>query len=256
MRIELYNFEAVHNNTTVVTGLTSSSASVDFNGLTYEPTPIGRGKIVSTSQLSKAKLKVKMSLSSDFAASRLNPSVDDILNLTLYTKINGDAPTVTWTGRLASVSAEGKVITLIFETVFTSMRRTGLRKKYQRTCPYSLYGKGCKADRTNFSDTETVVSLDGPTLVFSNTGARPDGFFNGGLVEASDGSLRYIESHVGSTLNLSRELTALHVGEVVLVAAGCNRTRSDCDTKFSNIENYGGFPFIPVKNPFGGSSVA
>lgn len=256
MRIELYHFEIVRNTTITENGITSSSKPILFNSLNFEPAPIGRSKIVSTSELNKEKIDVKISLSNEFAADLLANFLDAIVRLTLYTKIDDAEPTVTWKGRMASLSATGKTVTLTFETAFTSLRRFGLRKKYQRTCPYSLYGGGCKVNRDSFSDTETIISLDGSELVFSNNAARPDGFFSGGLVEATDGSVRYIEKHSGSSLTLSRPLLSLSIDQVVKVSAGCNKSRGDCNDKFINIENYGGFPFIPEKNPFGGTSIA
>ena len=47
------------------------------------------------------------------------------------------------------------------------------------------------------------------------------------------------------------------MGSTVVVLAGCDHSVTTCDTKFntpedtqSNVINYGGFPFVPGKNPF------
>jgi hypothetical protein len=32
--------------------------------------------------------------------------------------------------------------------------------------------------------------------------------------------------------------------------AGCDHSVSTCAARFGNLANYGGFPFIPTKNPF------
>jgi len=32
--------------------------------------------------------------------------------------------------------------------------------------------------------------------------------------------------------------------------AGCDHSVSTCAARFDNLANYGGFPFIPTKNPF------
>ena len=37
--------------------------------------------------------------------------------------------------------------------------------------------------------------------------------------------------------------------------AGCDRTFATCQSKFGNSLNFGGFPWIPVKNPFAGDSI-
>jgi hypothetical protein len=37
--------------------------------------------------------------------------------------------------------------------------------------------------------------------------------------------------------------------------AGCDRTFATCQSKFGNSLNFGGFPWIPAKNPFAGDSI-
>ena len=99
----------------------------------------------------------------------------------------------------------------------------------------------------------------------------PAGFFTSGMIEAPDGTLRFITGHSGSTLTLIRPLESLNSffakngygegygygygGLVIRIYPGCDRTKETCQSKFNNLNNYGGFPFIPLKNPFGGSSI-
>ncbi|MFO7920043.1 MAG: phage BR0599 family protein [Nioella sp.] len=39
------------------------------------------------------------------------------------------------------------------------------------------------------------------------------------------------------------------------LARGCDLRRETCETKFANLPHFGGFPDIPGRNPFGGSSI-
>jgi len=39
------------------------------------------------------------------------------------------------------------------------------------------------------------------------------------------------------------------VGKQVIVYAGCDKTPQTCKNKFNNLQNFRGFPYIPVKNP-------
>ena len=45
------------------------------------------------------------------------------------------------------------------------------------------------------------------------------------------------------------------VGDTIYLYPGCDRTLATCTAKFGNSANFGGFPFIPTKNPFGGSPI-
>ena len=52
-------------------------------------------------------------------------------------------------------------------------------------------------------------------------------------------------------------VTALGSGSVnVTLYPGCDRSRSRCVARFNNLARKGSFPFIPIRNPFDGSSIA
>jgi hypothetical protein len=82
--------------------------------------------------------------------------------------------------------------------------------------------------------------------------------------------LGFITDHAGATLTLSRPMPDLaaaiatpdldpDTGEPLPVLAdiapGCDLRAATCATKFGNLANFGGFPEIPGRNPFGGSSI-
>jgi hypothetical protein len=47
----------------------------------------------------------------------------------------------------------------------------------------------------------------------------------------------------------------LAVGAAVDMYAGCDRTLNTWHNRFSNAANFGGFPWIPQKNPFAGDAI-
>jgi len=76
-------------------------------------------------------------------------------------------------------------------------------------------------------------------------------------MQASDG-MRFIASHSSGTLTLmqaSNSLSAAIEGgpQSVTLYPGCSHTIADCRDKFNNLVNFGGFPWIPSKNPFNNS---
>jgi hypothetical protein len=40
------------------------------------------------------------------------------------------------------------------------------------------------------------------------------------------------------------------IGDGLKLTAGCDHVIQTCRTKFANEVNYGGFPWIPTRNPF------
>jgi len=66
---------------------------------------------------------------------------------------------------------------------------------------------------------------------------------------------RGIKIHDGDTVTVTHPVAGLEPGSVLIALPGCNHTTTHCNDKFSNILNFGGFPYMTEKNPFGANSV-
>lgn len=121
-----------------------------------------------------------------------------------------------------------------------------------RTCPYILYGAGCKVPRTvPFRQVTTVASHDGRTVVVSSIGAFTDHYAQGGeLLHISSGERMTISDQVGATLTLQLALDDIQNGDTVHVFAGCDHNLVTCRDKFDNLSNFGGAPELPRGNIF------
>ena len=131
-----------------------------------------------------------------------------------------------------------------------------------RTCPHQLFDARCGVDRVAFTVNTTITSISQDrktvgvaTLGFYGGGGNPtpsQWALSGELVHPATSERRVIGFQVGTTLTLSYRLPPLiiNVGDVVAVSAGCAHTIGDCATKFVNQNNFGGFPQLPLTNPF------
>lgn len=250
--------------------ITSADTDETHNGEIYVSAAVGRDEVENKNELSRANLSVSLSIDNAMARRWMRTSVDTVVTVTLFVK-DGNEVSVAWKGRLASVKPDEKSIKLVFESIFTSLRRPGLRLRYQRTCPHALYGYGCNVPKEDFAISGEVTAISGNLVTMPVAAGHPAGFFTSGMIESPDGTLRFITGHSGSTLTLIRPLESLNSffakngygegygygygGLVVRIYPGCDRTKETCQSKFNNLNNYGGFPFIPLKNPFGGSSI-
>lgn len=268
MKKELYRFVEGDNVWTV----TSSDEGQVYNSETYTPSTIGRNEVESKNELSRANIEVSVSIDDEIGRRWMREVIDNVVSLTIFAYEDGDV-IVVWKGRLVTVKPDVNEITLIFESIFTSLRRAGLRKKYQRSCPYVLYGRGCSLNKADWAISGKAVSIstNGVVITVPEAAAFADGYFAAGMIEAPDGTLRFITNHTGSALTLIRPLNPLneafvssgygvnyggHYGGVAInIYPGCNRTKEICKNRFDNLNNYGGFAFIPLKNPFSGSSI-
>ncbi len=270
MRKELYRFVEGSN----VWTLTSADSDESYNGEVYESATIGRNEAESKNELSRANLEVSLDIDNPMARRWLRQVIDNVVTLTIFRKdLETSSVVVVWKGRLSSVKPDITAITLVFESIFTSLRRAGLRKRYQRSCPHVLYGRGCSLNKADWATAGKMLALsaDGLTVTVPEAASFPDGYFTAGMIEAPDGTLRFITNHIGQFLTLIRPVDSLgealinsgygvnyggfYGGVSVNIYPGCDRTKETCKNKFNNLPNYGGFPFIPLKNPFGGSSI-
>lgn len=266
--IELYRFVMDSE----VWTYTSGNESVEYNLETYTPVALGRSESEVKNELSKAKLDVKIDIQDPLAQRFLTTFTERVLTLTVYTQYQETVMTaVSWKGRLSNIRPGKDVLTMSFESVFTSLRRPGLRGRFQKTCRHVLYGRGCKLDPDDFDVPGQATSVNGNVVTVPQAAGEEDGYFTGGMLLDPTGLYAYIINHVGSTLTLQWPLDSLvnaannsgygnnygnyYGGLNVVIYPGCDRLRGTCEVKFNNLDNYGGFPWIPSKNPMDGTSI-
>lgn len=251
--------------------LTAAAEEMSYAGETWTPSAVSHGEITQSTELNKDGLSLEFPRTEAIAAEFLGYAPDAVVSVTVFRKHRGDDEAVVyWRGRVVSSMAEGERVTLECESVFTSLRRPGLRARYQRSCRHALYGRGCGVDKTAHAVEGELTEVAQNTVTVPVAAAEDDGHYLGGMLEFA-GIFRMITGHAGAVLTLSRPIQSLgealvesgyggsygeHYGAMtVKIYPGCDRTRATCDGKFSNLDNFGGFSWIPLKNPFGGSSL-
>lgn len=219
----------------------------------YYPLAIERNAIEAKSNLAKSSLELKVPLTSEIGSRWIKGILQRSVSLTVFAKDDA-ATTVIWKGRLLQPSADTTTTKLRFESIYTSLKRSGIRRLYMRTCPYILYGRGCRLSKPAFEKLVVCTSVAAETLVIPDASGEADGYYIGGIVETISGSQRAIRDHAGTSIVMTRELEDLSEqfgkfgAQLLFIYPGCDRSLSTCDSKFSNKENFGGFPHIPTKS--------
>lgn len=249
---------------------TNADRDITEGGELFASVPIGRDDFESSRDITKANLPVFLDRRNPLAQEFLAYVGDAITSVTVW-KWDPDTNgfVVEWKGRVSTDTIEGNEVTLECESVFTSLRRPGLRARFQKTCRHALYDGGCKADREQFAVEAPWQEYNGSLLRVDAAAGYSSGWFSAGMVKAPDGTLRFILNHSGNLLSLSRPIETLaevsdgygnnyggfYGSSTVTLYPGCTKSRAVCKNKFGNLNNYGGFPWVPTKNPFGGSSI-
>ena len=118
-------------------------------------------------------------------------------------------------GRVIGTKTNGNDITIDCESVFTSIKRPGLRARFEYNCRHSLYLTGCNVNREAYKILSSVLSINGVTLSVQGGTALGSGYLTGGMLITPSGVARFITSHSGDFITLSRPINDLQGGEVV-----------------------------------------
>ena len=247
-----------------------TSASADYTDttvsphVTYTSASIDAGNVEASNE--DLRNSLKLTVSREFAIAELFrvAAPTDVVAVTIRRLHRDDGtPVVAWMGRVLSCTTSGAEAVIQCEPLTISLKRTGLRQLYQRSCPHVLYGAGCGLDKADWDTSATVATISGLTIT---VGALMAGMsYGGGFIEWIDGNgnteRRFIESVSTSgspetnTLMLTQAFVGLATSDTITVYPGCAHNTTSCNDEFSNIINYGGWPYIPVKNIFVGNPV-
>lgn len=239
---------------------TSADGDVVYGGNTYTAVPISRSAVEATSEVARLALNITCarSLSILNLFSLMPPS--EIIAVTVRRLHAGDGEAITlWMGRILDVALNPASAEIHCESVYTSLKRVGLRRLYQKGCPHVLFEAECALNRATFAASKTVSTVSGTSITLAAMGAFVDGYFAGGYLEwestAGYFERRAIRSQVGGVVTISFPLPGLAASDTVTIYPGCDHTLATCIAKFANGLNYGGMPYWPSKNPFDGTII-
>lgn len=243
----------------------------DSNG-TWEPVALTASNVTKTNEIAKNGIDVELPRDNPLALLFVGKVPEQATTLTVFRNHrpeDADDGRTYWKGRVVTAEATADRVSLKCEDVFTSMRRSGNRARYQKGCRHALYSAQCGVQQYEYAEAVTITTTDGFTVtvnqtdsvsdsnVDSNTGQIEGGqYYSGGIIELADGTTRYIIQQQGNTLTLISPFENIDLDSVAIEATlypGCAHNVADCQDKFSNFVNYGGFPFLPGKNPFASS---
>jgi len=219
-------------------------------GVTYSPRQITCKETNNSSEINKNPIDLIVDKSNEITYIFRTGQPDDVLFLSRYVRHTNDVDSeflLNWQGRVSNCQFEGDYAKLICEPVSNSAKRLGLRSKYQKLCRHSLYDNRCQASELKENITINVVN---PTSISVLGITQADGFYNGGNLVLENNAMRMVVSQVGGVLQITSPFNNISSGMNAQIIAGCDHTRETCLNKFNNFLNYGGFPYIPTKNPF------
>jgi len=152
-------------------------------------------------------------------------------------------------GRVSTVDIVGRTsATLTIASDLVVLDYDMPRNIYSPTCLHTLYDSGCGLIRGTYAASGSVASGSSATQIL----------FSGALASHAQGSIVFssgANANVRATVRnvvASVSLTLIYplpstpsIGDAFTVYAGCDHTRATCNSRFSNLSNFRGFPFVP-----------
>ncbi|GAI83645.1 unnamed protein product, partial [marine sediment metagenome] len=207
--VELYRFKRGNEYWTY----NSSDISITYAGKIYQPVLIRRGNIELTSNSLKNLLKIKVDRTNEFAVAFISTPVENITELVVYRGHgNGSLDFVEyWKGYVYAVKFLPKTVEIIASPKTNSLKRSGLMRKFQRTCGYQVFSTRCTLLRADYISYGTIISVAGTKIEATIFGTEVDGWFTGGLFEA-DNKSQMVIWHEGDFIRLAHRIFSLEVG--------------------------------------------
>jgi hypothetical protein len=244
--VELYQF--THGSSLYYQ--TSGNTDYVYLGDTYGSESLDRDAFERTGEINRSAISIYCSADNPVAELFRNgaPERQVSVNILQGHYTDGDFVSI-FPGRVTDCkwNKTGQA-TLFCEPLITSLKRTALRCNYNPSCPYIVYSTQCRATRSYVAG--TVTAVNGVNVSVYTASTIPAGRLLGGTIRAGNYS-RTIVGQSGDDLELISAID-VSVGDSVDLSIGCNKSTKACDEWHDNINNFGGEPYIPNKNPFSG----
>lgn len=227
----------------------------------YSALAISDSGVIQSGDAAGADLTVTLPASAQIAqVFNVTPPSDETW-LVVRRKQHADAEApITWIGTVNSYGqTQLKAARFVCRTMLATFNRNGARLSYGRQCPHALYDSLCRATKSSHGVVFIIETMGGNWLGSTALNGYAANWFAGGFIEfgiiGGATERRAVAYSDPGFIELLGGTDGMTVGSFIAAFPGCNRTTSDCNGKFNNLANFGGFPHLPGKSPFDGDPI-
>ena len=228
---------------------TSGSETITKDAADFTPAAIRRETLPLSDDFSRAGLTITVLYDNPFVVAAL--PAPQPATVTVFGELEEGTWATIWKGRMVGLSMKSMEAEIQTENLLSAMARMGNTSKYQLNCRHVLYGAGCNANPVTYKFAGTVDGIDDATLTVTGLNGEDDGYYTGGYVKIGAYIYRSIVDHTGDDIELFSAIPGLALTTAIDVFPGCDHAKTTCQSKFGNLLNFGGFPYLPIaNNPF------
>lgn len=253
--IECYKFIGSHGKAYLYT---SANMSVTLGGQRYIPVPVTRSRVkTATNEDSDVTLELEIPFDTQVCLDYAYAQVPPKLELEVYRKQGrGDAGdyVLYWSGSVRGFDVRGRIASISVPSSASLVLSTSVPNVYfQAPCNHVLYNSRCGVSADSNKVDRTVTSSSSQSITLNSSAGTTGDFKAGEIVNNRSLERRLILDNDGTAITIGFPFFDIRPGDSVTLYKGCDHTFSTCNSKFSNIINFGGFPHVPADNPFEGS---
>jgi hypothetical protein len=223
---------------------------------TYVPAEIQRAKIAQGKNERTRVLTVDIGVENPLAQRYVGPPPGQRAALSIFRVQRGDVsltPALIYSGTVKAVTfpKNGNFANMQVQSIEASSSRAVPRFTYMGMCNHVLYDTACGVLPAGFTHTGAVTLVSSNQITVSGLNASGLNFV-GGYADSSTGvEKRQVLVQSGDVITVLLPFEEDPLGTSISVLAGCNKVlKENCAVIFGNEINFGGFAFVPKRNPF------
>ena len=235
---------------------TSAATDITVLGDVYEATAINRSSVVLGSDARRRVLQLQVPGTNPFARLFIANPPGQLASVRISRVQLSDGtltPQLMYRGSATSVQFQdnGKTATIAVQSVEAASSREIPRMVYMTPCNHVLYDDQCQVNPASFQLVSTVSAVSGNTITVTGAGSHPQSFVGGYVKPNAVSDFRLVLAQSGDVLTLLLPFFADPTGLTVTALPGCDHLlEGDCSQTFANEIEFGGYAFIPRRNPF------
>lgn len=249
--IELYDFRLG----TQAYLWTSNPIAVTYNSLTYEPMEVSREALQFSADTRAEALKITVPASTPLVRQYINSVPGQRATLTITRVHRNDSanePVQMFKGIAQTVGFDlnGLSANIAVVPITAELANSIPRFAFSGVCNHVLYDNACTIAQSLFRYQGEVTGVAGDTISVQGLNVKGASWATGGFIALSSGEFRQILDHTGDNIRVLLPFPVNPLGQIVEVFAGCDHSIATCGSKFGNVPNFGGFAWVPLRNPF------
>lgn len=235
----------------------SNESSITIGGTTWDGEAIGRNDIVQGADDRSRTLDITLPATNSFVSQFISTPPAQKITVSVIRLQIDETPSFTQTlifkGVVRSVefSDDGLTAVVHLQSIESDGSKIIPPYTFMGMCNHVLYGTGCGVSPSDHSFTGPVSAIDGDIVTLDGADASGVDFVGGFCKPVGTNDFRMILAQDGDDLTLLLPFQNDPTGSNVQAFAGCDHiVDSDCAVVFDNVKRFGGFPWVPEKNPF------